>query len=333
MRVLAAVLVATLAACAADEGPEMWPAGLGTPDNPLPEDDLTYVVASRIDFTGGGAMPAPVTDAVASMRAFSQNPAKTLLGLADQTQVQQLKSAIGTTLTNSLEGWMNTEIDKARIASKTLRQYATDVVTITETSLTNFYLDSALSMTPAKTTHTLIDLNFRPITVDVVVPMGGFVADKMTQNPTLAVAEGGAMILGDEKFGIAFGDHAWAGINTASTTLYGSGIQTAITTGINCSTLAKNVAAKCSGTSCVGHESQLRAICDGGGAALYGQLRERVVALKLDTIRFTAGTARLVDDHADGIADRIDMGTWQLEMDMGVGLQKLTATFMATAQR
>jgi len=333
MRALAAVLVTTLAACAAEDAPEMWPAGLGTPDNPLPEDNLTYIVASRIDFTAGGTTPTQVTEAVASLRAFSQNPARTLLGLADQTQVQQLESALGTTLTNSLEGWINTEIDKARIASKTLRQYATDVVTIAETSLTRFYLDSSLSMTPAKTTHTLIDLNFRPLTVDIVVPMGGIVADKLTQYPTLTVAEAGAITLGDEKFGIAFGDHAWSGISIASTTMYGGGVQATLTSGINCSTLAKNVAARCSGSSCVGHESQLRAICDGAGAALHGQLRERVAAFKLDVFRFTAGTARLVDDHGDGIADRIDNGTWDFEMDRGTGLQRLTATFTATAQR
>jgi hypothetical protein len=331
MRALtAAVLVTLVTGCAAEEAPATYGEGLGTPENPIPEDELTYAVASRMDFTVNGAVPTQVTDATAALRTFAQNPARTLLTMADPTAVQQLKSAIGTTLSGNLETWINTEIDKVRVATKTMRQFATDVVSITETSLTKFYLTSALSMTPEKTTHSLTGLNFRPLSVDIFVPIGGLAADSLTQHPTLTVAPAGAITLGDQKFGLAFGKHAWSGINLSSTTIYGGAVQTTLSSGINCSVLAKTIAAKCVSTSCVGHESQLRAICDGATAAVISQLQQHVLALELDLFRFVAGTARLVDENNDGLADRIIEGTWDGELNLGTGVRKAAATFTAT---
>jgi hypothetical protein len=329
MRTLAAVVVASLAACAAeDSAPWTYGDGLGTPENPIPEDNVSYVVTSKIDFTQNGTTPPDVAATIAGCKSFAQNPARTLLQMADATAVQQLKSAIGTTLSNNLEGYINTEVDKARIATKTMRQFSTDVASITETSLTKFYLDSSLSMTPAKTTHVLTDLNFKPASVDLIVLIGGVAADKLTQTPTLAVAPAGAMTLGEQKFGLAFGDHAWSGVNLASTTIFGAGVQMTFQTGINCAALAKAVAARCSG-SCVGHESELRAICDGGTAKLVGDLREHVAAFHLNLFRLASGTAKLLDENLDGLADRIVDGTWSVELDLGTGVRQATAAFTA----
>jgi hypothetical protein len=329
MRLLAAILVTSVAACAAEE-PATYGENLGTPENPIPDDDFGYAVLSKIDFTVNGVVPQQVTDASAVLRSFAQNPASTLLAKADQTAVQQLKSSISSTLVSSLEGWINTEIDKARIATKTLRQYGSDLATITETSLTRFTLESTLSMTPGKATHRLANLSFRPLSYDIVVLIGGMAADVLTQYPSLTVSTGGALQLGDQHFGLAFGHHAWSGIELSSTTIYGSGVQATLVAGINCATLAKNVAARCLSSSCVGHESQLKAICDGGTTAIVDQLRTRVAAVDLDVFRFIAGSARLVDDNGDGLADRIVEGNWDVEINLGLGLRKTPATFLAT---
>src|SRR5688572_13672706 len=98
MRLLAAVLVTSLAACAVDEEPDTYGVGLGTPENPIPDDDFAYAVESKIDFTANGVVPSQVTEAAAGLRAFAQNPAGTLFARADQTAVQQLKSALPSTL-------------------------------------------------------------------------------------------------------------------------------------------------------------------------------------------------------------------------------------------
>jgi hypothetical protein len=329
MRALAGLLVTFVAACTAEVVPDTFGEGLGTPENPIPDEEATYKVTTRVDLTNNGAMPAQVTEIVANMRAFSQNPARAVLSLADQAALQQLKSAIGTTLSSNLEGWINVEIDKARIASKTLRQVGSEVVTIAETNLTRFNVDSTLLITPMKTTHGLTDLNFRPGSLDIIVLIGGIVADKLTQYPAFTLAEGGAVSFGEHKFGLAFGEHAWSGINLAATTLFGSNLTTAMVGAINCSTLAKAVATKCSGSSCMGHESELRALCDGGSAKLIGELGAKVSAIKLETFRVVGGSGRLVDENNDGIGNRIVDGVWNIEMNTGTGLRMLAVPFTA----
>lgn len=332
MRTLAAVLglVTSVAGCVAEEEPATYGEGLGTPENPVPDDDFSYEVQSKIDFTVNGAVPQQVIEASATLRAFAQNPASTLLARADQTAVQQLKASLPSTLASSLEGWLNTEIDKARIATKTMRQYATELATITEGTLTRFTVESTLSMTPAKATHRLANLNFKPSSFDIVVLIGGMAADKLLQSPALSVGAAGALELGDQQFGLAFGHHAWSGIGLASTHIFGSGVQATLATGINCTTLARTIAAKCLSTSCVGHEAQLEAICVGGTAGIVDQLRARVTAVDLDVFRFISGTARLVDDNGDGLADRIVEGNWDAEINLGLGVRKAPATFAAT---
>src|SRR6188508_3218120 len=109
MRLLAAILVTSVAACAVDEEPTTYGEGLGTPENPVPDDGFAYAVASKIDFTVNGVVPQQVADASAVLRSFATNPAQTLLAKADATAVQQLKSSLSSTLAGSLEGWINTE--------------------------------------------------------------------------------------------------------------------------------------------------------------------------------------------------------------------------------
>lgn len=326
MRGMAAVLLTSVVACAAEPAPETFGEGLGTPENPIPDEEQTYDVTTRVEL----AATPQVQDAIASLKAFSTNPARTLLSMADQTAVQQLKSQLGTTLSNNLETWINTEIDKVRISTKTLRQVSTDLATVAETTLTKFYLDSQIVMTPALTTHSLVGLNFRPLTVDIVVLIGGMTADKLTQKPALAVAPGGAITLGEQKFGLAYGDHAWSGINLASTTLFGSNVQATFATGISCAKLADAIAAKCVSGSCVGHASQLSSICEGGSTAIVEQLHDRISGVELELFRFVAGNARLVDENGDGLADRILEGSWDAELNLGSGVVKPAATFEAS---
>lgn len=329
MRSLAAVLVTLVTACAAEEEPATFGENLGTPDNPIPEDGESYAVTSKIDFTVDGAVPAQVAAAVTTLKSFAQNPGKALLANANQAAVQRLQASLSSTLNSQLEGWINIEIDKARVATKTMRQYATEIVAIAQSTLTGFYLDSTLIMTPAKTTHMIAGLNFRPASVDIVVPVGGLTGDALMQHPLLAVGEAGALSLGAHTFGLAFGNHAWSGINLASTTIFGGGVQATLVAGINCAALATAVAARCVSSSCVGHAGDLRAICDGGATALADSLREPISAFQLDLFRFVAGSARLVDDNNDGLAERIVDGVWSAELDFGTGVHAASAMFTA----
>jgi hypothetical protein len=326
-RALIAVLVTGLGACEATEPEPGYGEGLGTPENPVPEDDAAYHVMSKIGATDT-TIPTDVTSIVVTLRAFSQQPAHTLIGVAktaNDPAVAQLYSALSSSLASQLEGWIDTELNKVMLSGKPLRQVAGEVAGFTETALTKFGLDSTLTFTPTKTTHLLTGLAFRLGGYEIVVPVGGLAADSLTQHPALTIGTGGTMTLGDQKFGLGFGDHAWHGINLASKSAFGTDVTTAIEDTLDCGALAQTIAAKCYGGSCVGHPDLLDAICERSLDMIVTELAARVVAFDLDELRYVSGTAHMIDDNYDGLADRIENGVWDSEMNA----RRAPATFTA----
>ncbi|HTL38629.1 MAG TPA: hypothetical protein VL326_36110 [Kofleriaceae bacterium] len=341
-----ALLIATVSATAAcgaqdpaDDPSGGYGEGLGTPENPVPqpEDKGPYAVTSRVDFTVEAILPAQAELVVATLRAFSENPAGGLIAAADAAGVPAVKAlydAIPGIIKDKLEGWINGEIAKIKINGITLPQYAGMVAALAETALTQFELDSTLTMKPGEATHTLTGIDFGPTGIDVKIPISGLAADILTQHPTITVAEGGALGFGDQRFGLNFGDYAWDAINHVSTTTFGGDIRSVLGKAMNCPALAHTIASKCVGAFgaevCVGHENDLKAICEGGLDQIVGAVHSKFVAYDIDAFRFKSGSARLVDDDSDGVADRIVDGTWDGEMNIGMGLRHTPATFTAT---
>ncbi|NVB77546.1 MAG: hypothetical protein HOV81_04045 [Kofleriaceae bacterium] len=331
-------LVLCLVAACGTNGPgdgDGYGSGLGTPENPIPQsgEEGPYEVASRMDFTVEQLLPPQVEFAVVTLRTFSTNPARALVDAADHAGVPAvgaLYNVIPGFIKDRLEGWINDELAKVKINGKTLQQYAGEVAALAETALTQFQIDSTLAMEPGTATHTLVGIDFAPAGFDVQVPITGLAADVLTQHPTITVTEGGALGFGEQHFGLNIGDYAWTGVNAASVQLFGADIRTALGNGINCSALAHTIAGKCALNVCVGHETELRGICEGGLDAIVNTVHGRFTAMNLDVFRFVTGEALLVDDDQDGIADRIVDGTWDGELNIGLGLRKAPATFTAS---
>jgi len=317
--ILLAIAVANLAGCAVDEQPEGFGDDLGTPENPIPMAE-SYAVQTRVQI----ALDMPqVTTAIASLRAFSQSAAHALLARSTQAWIP----ALPTTLRNNLEGYIDAELDKVKFATKTLRQATGEIAAISETVLSTFTIESSLSISPTAVVHSLMGVNFTPSNLDIVIPIGGLDADDILQRPTASVGTGGALTIGDQRFGLAFGNHAWQAINLASNTLFGGDLS--ILTNVDCGAIARAVAAKCVSGTCVGHASELEGVCKSGLSALVDGLRSQVTPIELANIHFARGAARLVDDGSDGIADRIVDGAWDAETDAGQGARPVTATFLA----
>jgi hypothetical protein len=312
--------------------------GLGTPENPVPqaEDKGPYAVTSRVDFTVEAVLPAQAELVVVTLRAFSENPAGGLIAAADAAGVPAVKTlydAIPGIIKDKLEDWINGEINKIKINGRTLPQYAGEMAALAETALTQFDLNSTLTMKPGEATHTLTGIDFGVAGIDVTIPINGLAADILTQHPTITVAEGGAVGFGDQKFGLNFGDYAWDSINQVSTNVFGGDIRATLGKAMNCPGLAHTIAGKCVGVLganvCVGHETELKQICEGGLDQIVNAVHDRFAAYDIDAFRFKSGTARLVDDDSDGVADRIVDGVWDGELNIGMGLRHAPATFTA----
>ena len=152
--------------------------------------------------------------------------------------------------------------------------------------------------------------------------------DILTQAPDIFVAEAGALsFVSEQHFGLNFGKYAWQGIEAASTALFGGTERVTLGKAINCPKLAETIANKCVLGVCVGHKTELTNICNGGLDAAVDLVHDRLADMRIEALRLTSGTARLVDEDGDGVGDKMVDGTWEASMNLGLGLRKAPATF------
>jgi hypothetical protein len=330
MRTIAIVASLVLAACGTTEPGDGRNDDGGTPENPVPAKTGPYMMHTSVDFTVEAILPPQIETAVQLVRLFSTNPARALFDLAEMKGVPAvgiIRDVLPGVLEDKLEGWINDEIAKIRINGKPLTAYAGELAALAETALSEFAVESSLTIDGPRATHTLTALDLRPTGIDYRLPIGGLAGDILTQTPTLDFAEGGLMGLSEQHFGLNYGEYAWQGMEYASTQMFGQGIRDTIGKAVNCAGLAKTIADKCVLNACVGHETELKAVCNGGLDALVDFTHDRIAAQRLEVFHLASGQARLVDDDADGYGDRIVDGTWQAELNLGLGLRKAPATF------
>jgi hypothetical protein len=306
---------------------------VGTQQDPVPAKTGPYQLVSTVDFTVEAILPPQIEEVVVTLRDFSKNPAKALLDLAERRGVPAvgiLRAALPDALESKLEGWINDEIAKVKIAGKPITEYAGEIAMLAEIALTQFAVDSELSLDDEGATHRITGLDLHPAGIDFRLPIGGLAGDILTQSPSLEVGGRGALALGEQHFGLNYGEYAWQGIEAASTVIFGKGVRGTLGTAINCQALAQAIASKCVLNVCVGHETELRSVCDGGLDAVVDFAHDKLAAMRLDVLHFASGTAKLVDDDGDGVGDRIADGVWQAELNLGLGLRHAPATFTGT---
>jgi hypothetical protein len=301
---------------------------IGTPENPQPTKTGPYAMVNTVDFTVEAILPPQAELVVATIRDFSTNPAHALITIADKAGVPAvgaLYNAIPGIIKDRIEGFINDEINKIKINGKPITEYAAEVAGLADIALTQFAVDSDLDL---KThVHKLTALDLHPAGIDFRLPIGDFAGDLLTDTPRVHVADGGALTFSDQHFGLAYGEYAWRGLDAISTQTFGQDIRGSLQGAVNCPQLAKNVADKCVALICVGHESEIAAICTAGLDAIVDIAHDQMAALRLDVLHFASGTATLVDDDGDGVGDRIVNGTWDAELNLGLGLRHAPASF------
>ncbi len=303
----------------------------GTPENPVPSSTGPYAVVNKVDFTVEAILPAQIELVVTTLREMETNPAHALISIADRAGVPAvgaLYGAIPGVLKDKLEGWINDEIRKVKIAGKPVTEYCGDIAALAETALTDFAVDSELAIDGDTATHRLTALDLTPTGLDIRVPIGGLAGDLLTQTPDIFVAEAGALSFNSEQhFGLNYGEYAWQGIEAASTALFGGTVRQVLGTAINCPKLADTIASKCVLGVCVGHKTELTNICNGGLDAAVDLVHNRLADMRIEALRLSSGTARLVDEDGDGVGDKLVEGNWEAAMNLGLGLRKAPATF------
>jgi hypothetical protein len=338
MSKLAVVLLVSACASPAIEGtadptdPPGWTGTVGTP-KPRPPDKGPYAVTSTIDLTVEAILPAQAELVVADLREFSTNPAQALIDMATQAGVPalgDLYSLIPGVIKDQLNGWINDALSNIKVGGMPLTAWAGHIADLADAALTQFAVDSQLTLSPMSATHTLTAIDFNPAGLDVVLPIPGLLGDILTQTPTVTIGDGGALALGDQNFGLNYGEYAWDALNLVVAAEFGGDIQTELTDAVNCPNLAADVSNQCVLDVCVGHEQDLEDICSGGIDALVNVVHAKLAAMRFDVLQYATGTATLVDDDGDGVADRITNGVWAAKIDLGQGLRHTPATFVGS---
>jgi len=303
---------------------------LGTPENPAPAKTGPYALTNTIDFTVEAILPPQAELIVKTLREFSTNPAHALIIAAQAAGVPAidiLYNALPGVLKDRIEGWIADELAKIQIAGVPITEYAGQIAGFADTALTRFAVDSELAIDGDAATHRLTALDLSPTGLDVRVAIGGLAGDVLTQTPEITVVEAGALSIGEQHFGLNYGEYAWQGIEAASGVLFGGGVRETLGGAVSCPKLAHAIATKCVLGVCVGHEAELTAVCEGGLDAVVDFAHDQLAKLRLVALHLLAGSATLVDDDGDGVADRIVDGTWQAELNLGAGLRHAPATF------
>ena len=154
----------------------------------------------------------------------------------------------------------------------------------------------------------------------------GIRGDILTQDPGTHVAEGGFVTIDEQHFGLMHGEDAWQGIEAASTQVFGQGVRDARQGG-QLPGLAANIADKCVLGVCVGHQSLIESVCNGGLDTVVNLAHNAMAANKLEAMHLISGTVRLVDEDGDGVGDKLVDGHWEAELNVGLGLRHAPATF------
>jgi len=303
-------------------------------EQPAPVASGTYQVRSDIDLTVEALLPEPVENVVVTLRDFQANPAATLFDLAEAAgvpAVETIRDALPAYVEDKLEGWINDQIANVTFNGVPVTGIAAEVVALAETTLTHFAIDSELTIAGGTATHTLTGPDFPPARLDAKPPFAPAFGEITSATTTYSSNKTTATI-GDHGYAIAYGEYAWRALETGFVATYGMNPRDALLAAVNCGGLATTISQKCVYGYCVGHKTELKAICERGVEEVIDRAHAKFAEQRFDLVHFAAGNATLVDSDHNLVAEKLGSGVWDAEINAGMGLRHVPATFTATAK-
>jgi hypothetical protein len=290
------------------------PSPTPSPQPTKPTATGAYNVRTTYDLTIEALLPAQIESMVVLLRDFSQHPAQTMFDLAEDAgvpAVSEVRDALPSYVEDKLYGWIDGEIAKITIDGIPVTQYAANIAALAQTSLGKFAIDSKLVIENTTATHTLGTLDLSPagIAASFPLPLPAATATCSSAN--------GELTIGSHGFSIEYGEYVWQAIDAQVH------VRATLGAAVNCPALASTVSNKCYFGVCVGHASQLTAICEAGLDELVDRVHAEFTAERLDLVQLDQGHATLTDaDHMTG--------AWSAQINAGMGLRPAPATFTAS---
>ncbi len=310
----------------------------------------TYQVTSDFQVPATVAAPGPLGDALRLLHEMNVNPGGAILTMAEIAGVPavgDLRAVLPQSLEDQLTGWMNQYLDTATVNGVSPHDEIVALDEQVRSVLLDWDLRSTLDLpVSAPGTHAPDALVFGAGGNPVVVPVDltAPVTAGTGVSATVSWPSGGGsptVTIGEHAMGIPFGHYALIAIDVITEAEFGTpGVGAALHAIVDCAGMAASVAAQCTGPSwarvCVGHETELTAVCEGGLDAVAAKLEEKILGIDYQAIHFVSGIATVegvsVDETTStATATVLSNGTWTSTIDLAQGgTEDATATFTAT---
>jgi hypothetical protein len=311
-----------------------------------------YELSSRFDLTTAAVLPDAANESIRALANLKENPASTIMDLlvaANVPIVGTVLKWLPGALKTPFQNWFNEHVVKSIYQGAPVTQQLAGITDDLASIATRFEVVSLLEIPRlddygnTKVTHSLGGVAFTiadkrsffaapPVVVDVS-RANAVAANAVHIVETSPMVEDGRLELGDHYFGVPVGDFAIKALDKVAETKLGApNFRAALGQMIRCDELAKDVASKCIGPACVGHESDVKAMCEAGLDAIVEVVDRGLLNLNFKAMHFTSGEAKMWDPLTtgggkDGKVDRIDSGLWIAGLNIGQGEHSVVATF------
>jgi hypothetical protein len=329
--------------------PNVGPVG---PDGkPLPT-VLTgkYEVSSYFDLTSTGVLPDLANDTLRALSGLRESPAKTMFDLLEAAKVpiaSQLLGALPGVIQDAIAGFIDDQVFKRVYKSVPAAKQIAGVIDDTASLITHFEVVSSLDIEQlddkgnTKASHAMSGVAFTwnekrnvftaPVVADATKSLVDVNAVHIVERSP--EVENGRISFGDHNFGVPLGRYALKAVDWALQQKFGvANLRAAVGEIIDCAAVAKGVAGRCIGPVCVGHETEIRNVCNAGLDQIVKEVESSVGAIDLKVVHFKSGNAKMWDAATkggplDGKCDRIDDGIWKAGISLGKEEKPVLTTF------
>jgi hypothetical protein len=301
---LAAVLLALVPACDEDR------ADIYTePPRDVAAADRYELTTHFHDILPFDALPDAALDATGLLWQLRTKPGSTLIELLDDAGDPVVDEALGqvpAALRDQVPGFMDDALSNAVLDGQAFSFELDVLYNIVDAALDGFDLDSTLTLGPDPV-HRLRTIHFQIGGHDMPVP----IADDANARARCEATRDqySDLHLEDHQFGLDYGALFDRALDPGLVESYGADLRGTLGMLVDCDAVAANVAARCVSGECVGHESELRALCVAGLDATAAELHTLARSIGIVRLELTLGRAWLDDGvPADGVGDDLRAG-------------------------
>ena len=299
----------------------------------------SYTVTTTLDLPATLLAPQPAADAFATVKGLRQDPARTLFDLAEKAGVshaQTLHQALPDVLQSRLDGWINGYVAHAVFDGHPATAQLDQLIAFGSKLQVQVDLLSELALAPpdpsgtCTATHTVRGLRFAafPEQTAITVPtLPAALAPGITESALsvrLTAGRSGTdarFTAGDHAFGLPIGQYMVAALDASLRQRYGKDLRGMIGLVVDCQGMAASVAHECVGPVCVGHQSELLAVCERGLDEVADRVKERLLEHDFKAVHFASGTADFT------APSQLSGGVWKASVDVGQGERAVGARF------